>query len=380
MSLGTAIAIAGSAITLASHVKSFIVTNQDKTGEQLKKDVQKLGNDFIMRDSLISYTKSTRVEPITLVDERIVYQPYISDVLQTANSIFAAYYLQALSVDNTIGSVSVLKRLDKFNPERSAYMYSAEDFSEGLPKFSREQEIASMEANYPVPYKKQHDSVNVGNTARDIREAANLAVGKIFDVKFKEGEVEYSIPVAVRLAVNTVDSSSLIHILGIGKDNKSSKARYHAWRSGELKFFRDIVMAEDLIQAHKSAMGKDKSGVYAEILKRRSINMVSAVASQEISIGTASNIAIISDVTRKELEFEIGGKLSDYNVRNNIFKDTYMMLLFVIDAEYEHVTIYHRGIHQPTDLSIKELRSMAKGNGPDVNDILKAFVKGDSPF
>ena len=55
------------------------------------------------------------------------------------------------------------------------------------------------------------------------------------------------------------------------------------------------------------------------------------------------------------------------------------MLLFVVDTEWEMVKIYHRGIEHPTRLTIKELKSAGKGNGPDIAEILKAYQLGRAP-
>ena len=55
------------------------------------------------------------------------------------------------------------------------------------------------------------------------------------------------------------------------------------------------------------------------------------------------------------------------------------MLLFIVDSEWEMVKIYHRGIEQPTRLTIKELKSSSKGNGPDIAEILKAYQLGRAP-
>ena len=43
------------------------------------------------------------------------------------------------------------------------------------------------------------------------------------------------------------------------------------------------------------------------------------------------------------------------------------------------VKIYHRGIEHPTRLTIKELKSSGKGNGPDIAEILKAYQLGRAP-
>jgi hypothetical protein len=43
------------------------------------------------------------------------------------------------------------------------------------------------------------------------------------------------------------------------------------------------------------------------------------------------------------------------------------------------VTIYHRSLEIPTQVSIKELKTANKGSGPDVAEILKAYQLGNAP-
>lgn len=69
--------------------------------------------------SLIEYTQSTRVEPIVLLDQTAVQLPYIEDVLKVVNSIFAAYYLQAVALSVNVGRVDTVRLLGRLNPQRS---------------------------------------------------------------------------------------------------------------------------------------------------------------------------------------------------------------------------------------------------------------------
>ena len=55
------------------------------------------------------------------------------------------------------------------------------------------------------------------------------------------------------------------------------------------------------------------------------------------------------------------------------------MLIFVVDTEEEMVNIYHRGFKTFTRLHLKELKSSAKGAGPDIGEILKAYQLGRAP-
>ena len=60
-------------------------------------------------DSLIEYTKTTRVEPIVLMDQRAMHLHYAGDVMQSLSSIFSGYYLQAVAISVNVGKVDVIK-------------------------------------------------------------------------------------------------------------------------------------------------------------------------------------------------------------------------------------------------------------------------------
>ena len=382
-------------------------------------------------DSLISFANSTRVEPIALIDSRAVHLPYIADIMQSVNSMFIGYYLQAVSLLVNVGSVNVIKLLDTLSPtrdvgaagnafivsrvSRESCMLSLESYRHGLPV---PQETASLEDNnkYDASVnsqlknfqkadpivdtvsgtagmrnlrQQQHDTMtdakgNLGSGSivdphKAVSEAVNLSVGKMIQVNIESEGKKASFPISVRLIATPIAADVLTHILGDGSRNTTAVERFHAWRSGQLEFIRDIVFAQDLIDEHRKALIKDPSGAYAEILKRRRGNNAAGVLSSTPSIGTASNLVILTSQTAKELEMSIGGRLSDVHTRKKVFDNTYVMIMVVVDTEYEQVTIYHRGIALPTKLSVKELKTANKGTGPDVAEILKAYQLGNNP-
>ena len=227
---------------------------------------------------------------------------------------------------------------------------------------------------------KSRSSLSFGkDTTRDLKELADLSVGKIFMVDIEDGLHRLQLPVSVRLMASSLPPKQLVHILSHDSKDTSVKERFHAWRSGRLEFWRDIVACSDLIDAHRDTIMKDKTGIYSDILKRNRTNQFAALLSGDPSIATASNIAIISDDTASQIEDEIGGRLHDFKTRQKIFAKTYLMFLVVIDKQYERVTFYHRGINQATELGVRDLKASQKGNGPDVSDILRAYTMGQNP-
>lgn len=360
-------------------------------------------------NSLIEYTKPTRVEPIVLMDDRVVGLSFTNDIMQSLTSIFSGYYLQAVALSVNVGRVDVIKLLDKLNPNRSL----DDNLVQGMTNFGNLrtafESIDSYAYGLPVPgeaiglehFGLEADSLydaatkakkgddkgttggkggnEFGDSIKLAMDASNLSVGKLLEVEISDGDKKAVFPIAVRLIVTTAPSKGIIHTLSLGSTDKSFKARWHGWRSGQLEFIRDLVLAQDLVDAHKEGLLKDTSGIYSESLKRRNKNVLSAILSGNPSVATASNIVVMADSTRKELERNIGGRLQDFRTREKVFKNTYSMLMVVVDPEWETVTIYHRSIETPTELSAGDMKALNKGKGPDVAEILKAYTMGHSP-
>lgn len=333
-------------------------------------------------DSLIDYTRSARVEPICMIDNDLVFWEELGEVQQSVLSIITGYYLQAWAISVNVGRIEVMRHLDRLNPSRSVidsgvdslgWVMATEAYKHRLPVYDNS---IAMEAE-----KEEVSKVVMGG--RDTlltvqKELANLSVGKMLSVTITDQGHTAEIPVNVRLLATALASDSLVHILSVGNQDTSTKERYHQWRAGRLEFIRDLVLCQDLIDAHtNNLMSSDQ--VYANMLKRRQGNRLSTLVSGNPSIATASNVAVISSSNAEQLELKINGQLSNFKTRQKLFEATYLMLLVVVEKEWNRVTIYHRGIPLPTKVSTRDLKSANKGTGPDVGEILKAYRLGNAP-
>lgn len=400
-------------------------------------------NDFKARadaeggasDSLISYTAPARAEPITLIDTRALQLPYLRDILSSSVSIYAGYYLQAVSLMVGVGQINVIKMLDRLNPNRNgpkldggyalgealtrienrSHLFTKESYAYGLPRLDDafgieayadavkndpvrldlvRTSLEAMKADAVVAEKKKEEGEkranHFGNTPKDIEQIAdvpNLAVGKMLNVEIDQGNFKGNFPVSVRLMTNSVDPTSLVHILGDGVKDSSTKERWHAYRSGAISL-SDMIFAVDAIDAHRSALLHDKSGTYREIQQRRRNNGLVTLrsgigapkhGSVSTSIGTSSNIAVLTTQTVEELERATHIRFSNAAQRQRVFEQSYMMFMAVVDPEWESVTFYFRGIALPTEISVKDIIKSAKGQGPDIADMMKAFRLGNNP-
>lgn len=475
-------------------------------------------------DSLIDYTRVTRVEPIVLVDNDVMFHDLTPEIMQSLLSTFAGYYLQAAALSLTVGRVQITRHLDKLNPRRSpldsaadtgvlaaGWMMAQENYKFRLPRLSDQvalesrdrydllplalpapsqlaMESLALEAGDPYASEKNardaerlqiqkdaerrqreqfghqlnQDDIRTAQSSADfnlrenqfkhqqaqsnaqqahqaaqqqhqkdvfahqkgrdakqqanqdrshelstkefelreqqlkdaqtatefgysrdtittIKELANLSVGKMLSVEITDGNHSASIPVAVRLMTASLPSSTMTHILSLGKKDISMKARWHGWRSGRLQFWRDLVMCNDLIDEHRNALMKDKDGLFRQIVARKTKNRFAGLLSGNPSVATASNMAVISKETADKIELETVGTLNDFNTRQKLFEPTSLMILVVLNKDYDRATFYYRGIAEKTEVSMRDLKAANKGNGPDVTEILRAFTQGHAP-
>ena len=346
-------------------------------------------------DSLVDYTQVARVEPIVLIDTECLYLDSISEIQQSILSIFAGYYLQAVAISTTVGKIEVMRHLDKLNPRRNVgdsaadtagWLLAGESYKYALPTFENKISLEVGGPNAGPPTKQERkdklsaSEIGFGrDTMKDLKELANLSVGKMFSVEITDGLHKASIMVSIRLMASSLPSANLIHILSIGSQDNSAKERYHAWRAGRLEFIKDLVLCQDLIDAHRKNLMGDKDGIYTNLLKRARGNQLSTIVSGNPSVATASNICILSSNTAEQLELQTNLKLKDMHSRDKIFAKTYLMLMAIVDPQWERVTIYTRGLRDAIEVSTKDMKAANAKEGISVSEVLSAYRAGNSP-
>lgn len=406
-------------------------------GNALMQTVFNLSKNGLQVSSLADLTKPARVEPLAIIDQTIADQPYMVPLLKLATSNFAGYYLQAVNMILGVGRIDTLKVLDSLNPDRSlGFDYSAlkttaskEEFAasaydprlyaNGLPSLEsfsrpvRKSLLFSLEANdmvttpgndagtdvipftqpvgnpRPIPGtggegdapkfkdpKWGDDTSKMDMSAADnkIHEVESLAVGKLLSVTISDGDKEAKLPVLIRLIPAAVPPSSLVHMFSAG-GRDSWAQRMFMVKTGQIKFWKDFVLGQDMIDEHFRALMNDKSGVFKMITDRRRNNSAKALQSGRVSVADASNIAIVSSDTLKQATGKLFGKIEQDSVRKTIFDNSYLLMLIVVDERWQRVQIWHRGVDLSTTHKFDEIERSEKSKGPDITEVFKMFSR-----
>lgn len=384
-------------------------------GENLMGKVLTAAKSMSSISSLADVTKPLRVEPVTIIDQLIAEQPYIQDLLKLSVSLYAGYYLQAVNLVFGVGKIETLRVFDALNPERSgaatlgfenfrSAVFSKSTYENGLPslevfsvpvregliaEYSHEkfmenwaddaEERAALEAVDPntgtdkKPNDEPTHAMSSGDTQK-VYEAENMAVGKLINVEVRSGKEKAKLPVMIKLLPAVVPSDTITHIFTAGGRDTWAH-RLFLVKSGQIKFWKDFVMGQDMIDAHMKALMTDKSGVYRKIMERRRNNIAQAVQSGRLSLADASNIAIISSATMKKSASALYAKLDDITVRQKFFDNSYLLMMMMVDERHSRVTIYHRGVDLAVSYRIDDIKIAEKTKGQDITEIFKMFSK-----
>ena len=335
--------------------------------------------------SLVSATSVARVEPIVIVDKDCLFLEYLPDILQSTQSIFVGYWLQALSLITNVGDVNVGRVLDKLNPNRkvdtSGFLNTI--VSAGIGKESLTYASESMKYKLPtIAMEAKGDKGDKDSAIAkvdNVAELANLSIGKLINVTIKNNGQEAVIPISFRLMVNTLPPASCVQLLSQGSVDLSFSERWFKWRAGRISFIKDLVFCQDLIREQKRTLMTDKDGVYSEIAKRAKNSKLASFFSKNPSLAEASNIVVISEETAMQLRVKHNLNLDNFKDRQKIFDKTYAMILVVIDRNYERVNMYHYGISASTSVGLRDIKIANKGSGPNIMEVLAAFKGGNAP-
>lgn len=381
-------------------------------------------------NSMTQYTKSTRSEPITMIDTSLSSMEEMPDLMMTLTSIYAAMYAQSFSIaiNQEIGDIKVLQTLDQINPNRSkmeGVMALASGFNVGmesnqlmLPNYTaghvpqkstitfesidasaknrglhglvtngRDTSELKLDENgdpvmkdgEAVRVQPTFDSVSHGTDIESITKfMSNMSTGLLFEVTVEADRRSVKIPISVRLLANKMAPDIITSLFTAAVKNRTAAERYHEWRSGGLSLWNDVILCKDILRENRKNLIKDSSGMFSEVLRRKSNNQIVGAMSGNPSISQISNILIVSTETVDRFERDTNKKIKHEKTRDLIFNNTQTLILAVVNRTRETVTLYYHDISVPTTVTFKDLKGAGgKGGTPDVMEIIKAFQMGN---
>lgn len=352
--------------------------------------------------SLAGYTAAARVEPSVFVGSDLIYKPWISDILQTTQSLFAGMWLTAADmVTAQINGVSVLQVLDPLNPNRDPdYAAFAKNLAKRVGVESEKRYFSRENYKWALPTKKQiemammareADNTNGGGNNvrrnieavaddrlnRTINDASNLVAGKLLSIRTTIGNQVNDMRIALRMSVQEIPEEVLVELVGDKSINQSFKERLFDVAAGKIGWM-DLIFCMDLFRERKRLIAKDKTEIVRQVRERQLKHKRAGLMTGNASMAEMSNIYVISTDTSDQLKARFGLDLDNFQQRQKAFENTSGMIFVVVDIDNERATFYTDTIARSTNIGLVDIKTANKAKDGNIMDIFNAYKEGAS--
>lgn len=332
-------------------------------------------HDSASNISLTKHFKNTVLTSRIYIDGTLGQDPIVADIARAAQTTYASLIMNALQIDRLVSKTQSVRELLR--------TVSTEHFNEtlviaadGFAKF-----CGSTEAEAPTA-----GGANLVKSA----ETGSFPIGRVIEVEFRNPEAAGNAPgikinLMVQIQPYQVSSQIVGEFIRLNASPSFSQ-RIMQWKAGEISFMKDLILGFDIYDRRRKLLRNDTSGVLTEFLRdqvRKDGTHFSQVL-EAIAVGAgrrppkrniANTVLVFSEESVQRVKGEIGFDLHDPADRAKYFRETYAMLIYVVDPMYNSVKLYMQGIDGVGDYSFDMFKSKGKGN--EVVDLLAAIREMD---
>lgn len=371
--------------------------------------------------SLTRYTKDTQVIGRVFIEKKVAEDEIINPLLGVLNQMYVSLVLSALQLDQMVTKTKRVRDLiqlvsteqwqdaadliqKEFGVDRRQQLLAIMEEGIWKPgmqvKFPGEtgyHEFSQEERQTPIltpaieaeeDDKKDDKSKKYGAQGRVValdQSNQKLISGRVLEVTFHAPtgqSIQANIMVQLVPQVLATDTAS-----GFLQLNFSSSfwRRLKQVRAGEIRFFKDFILAFDQIEMHRKALQADKNGALARLLSRRQSNLFkyfrAVVGIDPENHNSANSILVVDQTTFDAACDQAGVNFNSVSDRNAFFRKSFTMMVVVVNPLYTNVTMYMNGIDAVANYSYKAITAGSSGDKKDFSlmEIMAAMNRNTAP-
>ncbi len=148
--------------------------------------------------------------------------------------------------------------------------------------------------------------------------------------------------------------------------------------AGEISFFTDFLLGNDLRRKRLDALRKDRTGILSEMIDRKE-NAISNMWMKIAQItpnrqNIANTILIYDDKNFAKACSSNGINFKNYANRQKFFNSTMSMIVVVVNPMYNRVDMYFNGMQHSSTFTFDQLKKNAKTEATDILAMMKQYA------
>lgn len=217
----------------------------------------------------------------------------------------------------------------------------------------------------------------------------SIATGELFNVTLTNPEhpdKSIQVPILMQMLPLLVPSSIGAHLI----DREVSPSLWQRWTemtTGEKSFWSDFVGQKDILARRAVPNDPEAARVlktFLDTIKNKDAYSRADIASNrstgDMSKNLPNSVMVFSDDTVQEAYLSSGLDLRNSNDRDRYFRDTYTMIIAIINPSHQRIEIAFNGIPGIVDISYSDLKPKQKNFDPtDLVASIAAIAAGRRP-
>lgn len=345
--------------------------------------------------SLPQYARKTLVLSRAYIDQALINDPILDDVMNYSYLAYTSYILNATSLYFLINSVdNVRKTLNVIATENLDVIETSavEVFKEAMGLESISGEVVSPTPEEEEESEEEKDGVEavssiVGQAEMLPRTIPSLASGRVVPITLQgvtknDGKPStVTIPVYVQIMPLQINSSVMQQFVRLNTKTDFRK-RFIQWRTGEIRFWQDLIAQNDIMSKYRESLRKDKGGELRQMLERQDVGRFNLF--KKVLFPERANIST-TIMVYEQANFDKACADANVNMtrtadRSAFMRKTFSLFVIVVDTMSNRVKIYVNGLDHIGEYTYSQLKNISgAGSKSDLEKFLDAISKSQLP-
>ena len=328
--------------------------------------------------SLFRFVKRATVISRVYIDNTLANEEIITPIMLNVMDLYVGLIMTALNLNSYIQGCTRVR--DVLSTVATEDFKPVTNIHKELDKYFALKGAAAMPA-------MEDDAVKTAELSKT-SSVQPLPVGRVVDVKMsgtdRDGNPSKGSNVQVLVQLHPMFVPPEVSAQFIAMNFKPSfSQRWLQMTSGEISFWSDFLLGNDLRRQKYNAMRKDKNGVLKDMEDRRS-NAVSNLWLKLLSVepdrqNIANTILIYESKNFKKACSNSGINFQNYSSRQKFFEATMSMIVISVDIMYSKISMYYNGINTSSELTFDQCKRNSKTEGVDIMTMMKQYAQGMAP-
>lgn len=377
--------------------------------------------------SVTGAVKDTLIQSRVYIDGSVENDPILKSVLNLSHSMYVAFLLNVLKLSNLV--TQDVKVKDFLKPIATEGDVSYQSLLTGLQKYVGSEEgindymgmpssepkgeagFDSITGNYekkrtdtkatPTPQAEKKKSI----ADLDVKDVTpkidgSIPLASVHSISFNNPQVPDShvtIDIIIQMVPYIVKPAMIDVFIGLNAQ-PTFRDRYLMWKAGEISFFKDLLLGLDIARGRRKTMLSDKEGMLVDFintqvkkstkvgtdiyedLATRYANKSGGASDRFIrSNNVANTVMIFSENAVQRVKSTSGFDIHNKAHRGKYFDSTFTMFIFVINTNFNQVTLYMNGIDAVMTYPYEVLKKDKKFDGQDFMQIMTSMARNQAP-